>query len=52
MDQDSLIAYWHTQSVEMRGALLAFWRTLATCPNASATLFTGVVATLQRLKHE
>ena len=50
MNQASLIAYWTAQSVEMRGALLAFWRTMATCSNPSAPLFAGVVATLQRLK--
>jgi hypothetical protein len=52
MTQDSLINYWYAQNVEMRGALLAFWRTMATCPNTSQSLFAGVVATLQRLKHE
>lgn len=52
MSQDSLIAYWFAQSAETRGALLAYWRTMARCPNTSQTLFTEVVATLQRLKHE
>jgi hypothetical protein len=52
MTQDSLIAYWYAQSVETRGALLAFWRTIATCPNTSQNLFAEVVAILQRLKHE
>lgn len=52
MSQNSLIAYWFAQSAETRGALLAYWRNMATCPNTSQTLFTEVVATLQRLKHE
>lgn len=51
MNQDSLVAYWNVQSLEMRGALLAFWRTIATCPNASSPLFASVVASIQRLKH-
>ena len=51
MTHDSLIAYWYAQSLEMRAALLAFWRNAATCPHASQALFAGVVATLQRLKN-
>ena len=52
MNQDSLIAYWSAQSVEMRAALLAFWRTMATCSSLSAPLFAGVVASQQRMKHK
>lgn len=52
MTHDSLIAYWCAQGLEMRAALLSFWRNAATCPNASQALFAGVVATLQRLKNE
>ena len=52
MIQDSLINYWHAQNVEVRGALLAFWFTMATCPNRPQSLFAIVVATLQRLIHE
>lgn len=51
MTEESLLAYWSAQNTEMRGALLAFWRTLASCPDASAPLFACVIANIQRLKH-